>query len=209
VAEANLARAKTLLAYTEIRAPYNGIVTQRHVDTGHYIQPAAAGSQPLVVVCHADRVRVFVDIPELEAAMVDKNDKATITLQALSGQEFHGNVTRTSWDLDPANRSLRTEVDLPNPELVLRPGMFATVSLLLAERADVLTLPATAVLRGKDGAYCCQVVSGKVQHTPLVVGLRSGKEIEVLSGLSGEETVVLLRADSLENGQSVEVLSAP
>lgn len=206
VAEANLARAKTLLAYTEIRAPYDAIITRRNVDTGHYMQPAASGSQPLLVLCRADVVRIFVDVPEMEAAMVDKTDPVQVTLQALGGKQVQGKVTRTSWDLDPANRSLRTEIDLPNSDLALRPGMYATASILLAERDEVLTLPVTAVVRNGADAYCCQVVSGHIQRTPLVVGLRSGKEIEILSGLSGDETVVLLRADTLQDGQPVEVL---
>jgi membrane fusion protein (multidrug efflux system) len=115
-------------------------------------------------------------------------------------------VTRTSWDLNPANRSLRTEIDLPNPDLRLRPGMFVTVSILLAERAEVLTLPVTAIVRDGPDNFCCQVISGRIQRTPLILGLRSGKEVEVLSGLLGDETVVLVRADTLKDNQLVEVL---
>jgi RND family efflux transporter MFP subunit len=210
VAEANLARTRTLLAYTDIRAPYDAIVTRRHVDTGHFVQPAAAGgSQPLLVLCRADVVRIFVDVPELEAPMVDRGDTAHVTLQSLGGNEIPGKVTRTSWDLDPANRSLRVEIDLANEDLVLRPGMYATANILLAERADVLTLPATAVVRDGKDTLCCQVVSGRIQRTPIELGLRSGKEVEVLSGLGGNETVVLLRADTLQDGQPVEVLPQP
>ena len=118
-------------------------------------------------------------------------------------------VTRTSWDLDPANRSLRTEIDIENPDLLLRPGMFATVTILLAERADVLTLPVTAIVRDGQDSFCCQVVSSRIQRTPLILGLRSGKEIEVLSGLAGDESVVLLRADALKDGEPVETASSP
>ena len=208
VAEANLARAKTLLAYTEIRAPYDAIITRRHVDTGHYVQPAAAGSQPLLVLCRAEVVRIFVDVPELEAAMVDRDDPVQVTLQALGGKTVQGKVTRTTWDLEPSNRSLRTEIDLQNTDLQLRPGMFATATILLAERDEVITLPITAVVRNGADAYCCQVVSSRIQRTPLVLGLRSGKEIEILSGLSGDEMVVLLRPETLQDGQAVEILPA-
>jgi RND family efflux transporter MFP subunit len=206
VAEANLARTKTLLSYTQIRAPYDGIITRRNVDTGHYVQPAAGSSQPLLVVCRADTVRIFVDVPELEAGMVNKDDAALINLQAIGGKEVQGKVTRTSWDLNPANRSLRTEIDVENPELLLRPGMFASVNILLEERSDALTLPVTAIVRDATGDYCCQVVSGRIQRMPLVLGLRVGKEIEVLSGLQGTEDVVLLRADALKDGEPVELL---
>jgi RND family efflux transporter MFP subunit len=209
VAEANLARAKTLLAYADIRAPYDGIVTRRHAVTGDYVQPATGGdSQPLLVVCRADVVRTFVDVPELEAAMVDKGDAALVTLQALGGMEVVGKVTRTSWDLEPTNRSLRVEIDLPNEDLLLRPGMYALSSILLGERTDVLTLPVTAVVREGKETFCCLVIEGHIQRTPIELGLRSGKEVEVVSGLKGDETVVLLRPESFKEGEAVELLPA-
>ena len=206
VAEANLAQAKTMLAYTEIRAPFDGIITRRGVDTGHYVQPPTAGGKPLFVVCHAKVVRMFVDIPEMETGLIDVGDTATIQLQALGGGELPAKITRTSWDLDPANRSLRVEIDLPNPEGRLRPGMYATANILLAERPDALVLPATAIVREGRQTFCCLVVDGQIRRTPIELGLRSGPEVEVLSGLSGNETVVLVRADALVDGQPVEVL---
>jgi RND family efflux transporter MFP subunit len=206
VAEANLAQAKTMVDYTEIRAPYDGVVTRRFVDTGHYVQPAMANSQPLLTVCHADTLRVFVDGPEMETALVDVGDAALIQLQSLGGLEVPAKVTRTGWDLDRTNRSLTVEIDVPNEQGRLRPGMYATASILLDERADVLVLPVTAVVRQGKQAHCCQVVGGKIRFTPIELGLRSGNELEILSGLKGDETVVLQRADTLAEGQSVEVL---
>jgi RND family efflux transporter MFP subunit len=207
VAEANLARAKTLLAYTEIRAPYDGIVTRRRAVTGDYVQPGAGpANQSLVVVCRADMVRIFVDVPELDAALVDKGDAVTVALQALGGKEAPAAVTRTSWDLDPANRSLRVEIDLPNEGLLLRPGMYATANIVLEERTDVLTLPATAIVREGKNTYCCQVVNTRIQRTPIELGLRSGKDYEVVSGLRGDETVVQARAENLKEGEPVDVL---
>jgi RND family efflux transporter MFP subunit len=208
VAEANLKKAQTLLDYSEIRAPYSGIITRRFVDTGHYVQPAAAGSQPLMVVCHADVVRVFVDVPEMETPLVNTGDAATIQLQSLGAFEVRGEVTRTSWDLDPANRSLRVEIDVPNEQGRLRPGMYATASVLLEERDDVLVLPVAAIVRQGGEAHCCQVINNRIQHTPVKLGLRSGNEIEIVSGLKGTEVVVMLRADTLKAGQPVEILPA-
>jgi HlyD family secretion protein len=207
VAESNLAQAQTMLNYAQIKAPFDGIVTRRNIDTGHYVQSShGSGSQPLLVVCQADVVRVFVDVPEMEAAMVNIGDTAIIRLQALQGQEVPGQVTRTSWDLEPSNRSLRTEIDIPNQQGALRPGMFATASILLDERKDVLALPVAAVVRQGKDCFCCLVKSGKVHRTPITLGLRSGADVEVLSGLSSNDTVVLIRADSLKDGQPVEVL---
>lgn len=206
VAQADLARAKTMLAYTEIRAPFTGVITRREVDTGHYVQPTQTG-RPLLVITRCDSVRVFTDVPELEAAMVDPGDPATLRVQALPGRQFEGTITRTSWSLDAANRSLQAEIDLPNPEGLLRPGMYATARILLDERAEVLTLPEAALVRDADQTVSCYCVrGGKAVRTPVTLGLANNDEFEVVSGLQGDEIVVLAHAESLEDGQPVAVL---
>jgi HlyD family secretion protein len=207
VAQADLARAQTMLGYAEIKAPFDGIVTQRNVDTRHFVHPTNGASKPLVVVARNDQVRVFVDVPESEAALIDcgeKGDAATVRVQALADREFEAVVTRSSWSLDPRNRSLRVEIDIDNPEGVLRPGMYATAHILLDERADALTLPVTAVLREGLETFCCCVESGKIAHRKIALGLRSGADVEILSGLDAGDTVVLARGESLQPGQAVE-----
>jgi len=210
VAAANLARAKTMLAYTEIRAPFKGTVTQRNVDTGHYVHPTTGGSgEPLLVISQTDKVRVFVDVPEMESPLVDagaKPDKAVVRVQSLGGKSIDGTITRTSQSLDEANRSLRAEVDLPNVNGILLPGMYAKVEIVLDKRADVLTLPVTAIIREGSATYCCCVESGKIERKSIEIGLRSGSEVEILSGIDADQVVVLARADSLKEGQSVEVI---
>ncbi|MCO6455110.1 MAG: efflux RND transporter periplasmic adaptor subunit [Pirellulaceae bacterium] len=209
VAAANLKQAQTLLAYTEIKAPFDGMVTQRGVDTGHYVQPASgAMAQPLLVVASWDRVRVSVDVPELEAPLVETGDPAVVRVQSLRQPELEAEVARTSWSLHSANRSLRAEIDLANEKGQLRPGMYAMVTIQLDERNDVLVLPITAIVQDGEGAHCCRVESGQVQFQPVELGLRSGNEVEILSGLSGGEAVVLAQASSLRPGQPVEVIAA-
>jgi RND family efflux transporter MFP subunit len=205
VAQANLARASTLLSYTEIKSPFDGVVTRRDVDTGHFVGTPGASSQPLLVVCKTDRVRIFVDVPELEAEWVGIGDPAIVTVQALGGRTFDAKVTRLAWSLDPSNRSLRTEVDVPNENGPLRPGMFATVTITLERRADVLTLPAVAVVREGAEAFCCVVTDGKIERRKVELGLRSGPEVEVRSGISADQPVVLVGAAGLKPGQVVEV----
>ena len=209
VAEANLARAATMLAYTEIKAPYDGVITARNIDTGHYVQPAAAGTTPLLVIASMQRVRIFIDIPEVEAGWVDSGehgDSVTIRVPALAGREFTCPVTRTSWALDDKNRSLRSEIDCDNPDGALRPGMYASASILLEERNDVLTLPATAVVRTDEGAYCCVVRQNKAVHTPVETGLRTDEGVEIVSGLAPDAIVVLSGVAALSDGAAVEVI---
>ena len=213
VAAANLAHTKTMLAYAEIKAPFNGVVTQRNVDTGHYVHPITGGAtQPLLVIAQTEQVRVFVDVPEMEAPLVDAGDKpdsAIVRVQSLGEKGIDGKVTRTSWSLDKANRSLRAEIDLPNTDGKLRPGMYAKVDILLDQRDNVLTLPATAIVRDGSATYCCIVESGKIDRKKIELGLRSGADVEVRSGLDADKLVVLARADSLIQGQPVQVIATP
>lgn len=210
VSQADLARAKTMLGYTEIKAPYDGTVTRRMVDTGHYVFPAnGATNQPLMVVARTDIVRIFVDVPELEAARVDAGDPAVVRVQALEEKKFEAQVVRTSWTLLESNHTLRAEIDIPNPAGLLRPGMYATVTIRLAESASALTVPASAVVREGSDAYCMCIESGMIERRPVQLGLRSGGDIQVLSGLDADQLVVLKQPEALRPGQAVQVAPPP
>lgn len=214
VAQANVSQAETMLGYTQLVAPFDGIVTNRNADTGHYVQPAnVSGSQPLLTVSSSGKIRVFVDVPELEASLVtigsgddQTGDSATIRSQSLKDVVIEGRVTRSSWSLDAMNRSLTVEIDLPNEDDALLPGSYATVSILLEERDDVLTLPITAIVRDGQGTRCCVLVDGKIEFRPIKLGLHSGPDVEITSGLDGSEKVVMKEAASLTAGQNVEII---
>ncbi len=212
VAQAEKDQAQTMLEYTEIKAPFDGVVTRRNVNTRHYVHPASGGmTKPLLVVAQTKTVRIFVDVPELEAPLVDggeRGDKAVIRVQSLRNREFGALVTRTSWSLDTVNRSLCTEIDIENKDGLLRPGMYATADILLERRENVLTLPASALVREGREAYVCCVESGTVRRVPVKLGLQSGEDVEILEGLAENQAVVLARANSLTDGQPVEVLQA-
>jgi HlyD family secretion protein len=211
VALANLARTKTMLGYAEIKAPFNGVVTRRNVDTGHYVHPVTGGTtEPLVVIARTDKVRVYVDVPEMQAPLVDageKADTAVVHVQSLGKNGIDGSVTRTSWSLDKSNRSLKAEIDLPNPGGTLRPGMYSKVDILLDQRNDILTLPITAIVREGSETYCCVVESGKIDRKPIELGLRSGNEVEVSAGLTADQIIVLTRGETLKQGQPVEIIT--
>jgi RND family efflux transporter MFP subunit len=209
VAKADLAHAQTMLAYTQIKSPYDGTVTRRDVDTGHFVQPASGdASKPLMVVDHSDKVRIFVNVPEMEAPYVDAGDPAKIRVQALTASEFDAAVVRTGWSLQESNRSLRAEIDVPNPDGIMRPGMYATATITLAERENALVLPATAIVRDAAGTACMTVDDGKIVRRPVELGLRSGSEIEILSGIGENQMIVLKQPEALKPGQYVIVAPA-
>ena len=207
VAEADLAKAKTMIGYAELRAPFSGVVTQRAVDKGQFVGGEAA--KPLLVVDRTDKLRVVVDVPELDAPLVtvgENGDVVTLKVQSLGGREFMGKVSRTGWSYDEANHSLRTEIDIANTDGVLRSGMYASASILLEQRGDVLTLPLAAIVREGNGVFCCLVVEGKIERKQLELGLRSGDDVEIVSGLNATDNVVLARAAGLRVGQEVSLI---
>ncbi len=214
VAQSDIDQAETMLTYTKLIAPFDGFVTSRHVDAGHYVQPAGANNaQPLMTVSNVSKVRVFVNIPESEAAWVNagfgdasSGDPVTILSPSLPAGKIESRVTRTSLQVDPQSRSLSAEIDLDNSDLILLPGAFVTTKMLLEQRENVLTLPTGAIVKDADGTKCCVVIDGKVQHRAIELGLRVGDDVEVKSGLDGSETVVLVRAASLQVGQRVEII---
>ena len=220
-AEADRKQTAALLGYTKIKAPFDGVVTRRNVDTGWLVQ-APAGSAPpapLFVLARTDVVRVFLDVPEADAAQVHDGMEAHVRVQALQDQEFTGQVTRSSFVLDNQARTLHTEIDLPNADGRLRPGLYA-VARLTVERAGALTLPASAVRTEDDQPSVMLVKDGKAVRTPVKLGARQGRRLEVLKlqthppqqgepaawdDFTGSEEVVATSPASLTDGQAVRV----
>lgn len=220
VAKADRDHVETLLQYTRVRAPFDGVVTRRSINTGDFVQPSAASKgESLFVVEKIKPVRVFINVPELEAVWVRDGDVALLRVQSLQGQQFKGTVTRASKSLHPQNRTLRTEIDLPNDDGKLLPGMFVDATII-AEHKNVWALPATAVLAQGEQSYCYRVENGKALRTPIQVGLRGSGWVEVVKkqtkpakadeevhweDFSGSEAIVHTDPGSLSDGQTVNV----
>jgi HlyD family secretion protein len=204
VATANIEQVEAMRTYLTLKAPFMGIVTERRVDPGHFVQPASADSQPLLVVARTDKMRVIVPVPESEASYVDIGDPVAIEIPSLRNAEFTGQVTRTSLSLGAGSRALDVIIDLDNADGRLRPGMYATARVTLQEQKDVLTLPGAAVVRQGKDAFCYRLVEGKATKSPLQLGFRVGDDFEIASGLSDSDTVILNKAAALKDGQAVE-----
>ena len=199
-------RIEALMDYARIKSPYDGIVTERFVDPGNLIQNAAASraSAPIVTVMDMDRIRVFVDVPEPDVAEVDRGDPVELEFDALAGKIFRGAVTRFEFALNPGTRTMKVEIDLPNPQHIIRPGMYGRATLRLAEQAEALFLPAESVRADAEGnKFVLVVQDGRVRKVAVETGLDDGKGIQV-QGLHGSEQVVLASPGALEEGAIVE-----
>jgi len=213
VAEAEAARLRSLLEYRHLRAPFSGVVTKRTVDTGHFVQPVGAGrNEALFTVVRTDVVRVPVDIPEADAALVTKGAKATVIVAALRGAEFSGQVKRTAEALDPGSRTLRVEIDLPNPDRRLRSGQYV-YARITAEMPPAWVLPADAVVKHADQTVCFIYRDGKAIRVPIQPGRTDGTWTEVFKrqragtweDWTGQEEVLSGPAGTLVDGQAVDV----
>ena len=218
-AKANRDYAKTMLQYAEIRAPYDGVVTQRNVNTGDFVQPAANGpkGQPLFVVNQIDPVRVFVNVPGDDASWIKDGDPVSLRLQGAGGELIQGKVTRNARSLNPQARTLRTEIDLPNPQGRLLPGMYVQATIAV-QHEYAWTLPASALVTEGNQVFCYRVEHGKAVRTPLQVGLSGNGLVEVLmkqtspsspgeeahwEAITGDEKIVANGTATLTNGQAV------
>jgi RND family efflux transporter MFP subunit len=139
VAKAQLQRTETLLNYANIVAPFSGTITARFVDPGAFISQGTNGTQqntPVVTLMDFHRLRIQVPVPEDISVSIRKGTKADITAQALPGREFHESVTRISYALDPAAKTMLAEIEMDNPGDVLRPGMYVEVRFTLDHRTS-------------------------------------------------------------------------
>jgi RND family efflux transporter MFP subunit len=194
VAAASVEKIKTLLAYTRIVAPFDGVVARRLVNRGDLVHAATAtrttpSAGSLFTVQRIDTIRVFCDVPENEVPHLRIGDPAIVKPAGFDGKPFTGTVTRFSLRLDPETRNMRTEIDLSNPDERLYPGTYAEVWLEMNRRPDALTVPAAAVGSDGDGNFVYTVTDNRITRLAVNTGLTDNGRIEVTAGLSEESRV--------------------
>ena len=191
LAAATVERTKALLSYTQIVAPFDGVVARRLVNRGDLVQPPTGTlMKPLFTVQRIDTIRVFCDVPENDVPYLHVGDPAIVKPSGFDGTPFIGKVTRFSLRLDPETRNMPTEIDLPNPDERLYPGMYATVSLEMNRHPDALTVPAAAVGSDGDGSFVDTITDNRITRLAIKTGLTDNGRIEVTAGLPEETPVV-------------------
>lgn len=208
--EAAKQRLQTLLGFAEIRAPFDGIVTDRFVDPGALLQAATSSDsvQKIVAVAKVDKVRVAIDVPESEAPHVRASGDATVVIDAMPGKQFQGSISRFSRSLNPATRTMRAEIDLPNPDGVLLPGMFGRATLTLAIRAGAVTVPAEALHAEGERSFVYEVIGGRARRVDVETAPGDGIDIEITGGLNGSERVIVAAREPLSDGTAVNPVEA-
>jgi multidrug efflux system membrane fusion protein len=206
-ANANVRRLEQLESFKHIYAPFSGVITTRNTDVASLVNAGNGGpTQQLFVIAQIDPIRIYVNVPEVDSPSIHKGVKVDIEVPALVGDHFTGSVVRTADVIDPATRTLNTEIDVPNSKGQLLPGSYAQVHLALKQQVQRLTVPSNALLFRAEGPRAAVVGAGrKIQLRPVAIGRDFGNTIEILSGLEQSDAVVISPSDSLENGQEVRI----
>jgi RND family efflux transporter MFP subunit len=202
--EAQLLVLRQQKAYQQVVAPFDGVVTRRNVDVGTLVQADATSGTFLFTLDHSDVVRIQLFVPQDAAIGVKPGVAAIVRVPEMPDRTFSGTVTRIADALDPATRTLLTEIDLPNPNGELAPGMYCTVELKVPRKTPSLIVPAGAIVFDADGLHVLVVENGIV-HSRKITEVRDlGTEIEVSDGVNPGEQVVLTPPVDLGDGAKVQ-----
>ena len=205
-ATANRERVQALLDYTRITAPFDGVVTARYADTGAMLAAGTSSEQqalPLVKLSQNGLLRLDIPVPETDVPNVSLGKKVSVGVPALN-RTFEGTVARFTDKVDSGTRTMMTEVDVANAKLEIVPGMYAYVSFPVIERKNALAVPIQAVSRELDKAVVYRVNSdGRIEILPVSLGIETRNRIEIVSGLSEGERVVVGNTSQLRQGEVV------
>src|SRR5438067_8232968 len=201
---------RQLVSFGKMVAPFTGTITRRLVNAGTLVNAGAGtNAAALFEIVSTDPMLAYVDVPQAFAPSVRVGADAKVSLKNFPGRPFAGKVTRTAGALDPASRTLRTEVDISNPKGELLAGMFVDVSLDVAVTHQVVRVPSSAIIADSRGVHVAVVDgSGKVHLVAVTTGLDNGTNIELVAGLSGGEQVIAAPPGGVTDGMQVEPVSA-
>jgi RND family efflux transporter MFP subunit len=206
VAKANEEHYSALGNYARIVAPYDGVVTWRFSDTGSLVQAGTSNTSglPVVTVAQVNVLRLRIPVPESLASKVRIGDSADVHVQA-TGEHFTGKVARFTDSLDTSTRTMQVEIDVPNPNFHLQPGMYADVQLSANSRPNALTVPIQAIQRGESKTTVLVLdAQNRVQTRDVQVGVESSNNVEILGGLNEGERVIVGNLGSYQPGELVK-----
>lgn len=203
-AEANVKRLEQLVAFEKVTAPFDGVITGRNTDIGALINAGNGGAaQELFHMAALDKLRVFISVPQENSRAAIPGVTAELTFVEFPGRRFIGKITRTTNAIDTATRTLLTEVDIDNTSGTLLPGAYTEVHLKIPSGIPALIVPVTSLIFRSEGLRIGVVRDGKADLVRISLGRDYGTEIEVTSGISEHDAVIISPPDSLTSGEQV------
>ena len=208
-AQANVKRLEQLVSFEKIYAPFDGVLTARNTDIGQLIDSGSSGGtqRELFHMAAIDRLRVFVNVPQVYSHATRPGIKADLTLPEIAGRRFEGTLVRTADAIDPATRTLPVEVDVANSTGLLFPGAYTEVHFKIHSDKSTLIIPSASLVFRSEGLRVPVVVNGnRAALVPVVLGRDFGRTVEVLSGLPEDALIVSDPPDSLVDGEIVRIV---
>ena len=216
VARANVAAQENLLKtlrqdrnYALVTAPFNGVITQRNVDIGSLVQGNANTGTDMFTIMNDDVLRIQLYVPQDQAFGVAPGVEAVVRVPEMPGREFPGTVTRIADALQPDTRTLLTEIDVPNPDHALSPGVYCTVELKIPRKTPSLIVPSGAIIFNGDGISVAVVEGGVARIRSVTVVRDFGKSVEISAGVRDGDQVILNPPVDLVDGGKVQIRPSP
>jgi RND family efflux transporter MFP subunit len=205
--QANVKQLEALQSFEKIYAPFDGIITARNTDVGALVDSGSSGGvkTDLFHLSQVDRLRVYVNVPEEYSQATTSGLAAQLTLAEFPGTTFNGKLVRTSQALNFETRTLLAEIDVTNPTGQLLSGSYAEVHFKVPGKVSTYILPTETLLFRKEGLRVTVVKDNKAQLLPVTPGRDFGDNIEIISGLQGNESVIVSPPDSVVNGEKVQI----
>jgi RND family efflux transporter MFP subunit len=195
--------------YQSVVAPFDGVITQRNIDVGSLVQADATNGTFLFTLTHSDLMRIQLYVPQDEAFGVVPGVSAVVRVPEMPGREFPGAVTRIADALQPGSRTLLTEIDVPNPDHALTPGVYCTVELKIPRKTPSLIVPSEAIIFNREGLNVAVIEGGVARIRAVNVVRDFGTTVEVSAGVKDGDQVILNPPVNLTDGHKVEVRPAP
>ncbi len=207
-ARESLRSVTQLESYLEIRAPFDGMVTQRNLHPGALVGPASgqAGAQPIVQIESISRLRVVVPVPEPYAAGVREGQQVNFSVPTYPGRSFHAPVARISYDIDQKTRTMQVELDFRDGDAQITPGTFTSVEWPIRRTYATLFVPSTAVATDLQRTFVIRVRQGKAEWVDVKTGVTVNGKTEVFGDLQSGDIVVANASDSIRSGAAVSAL---
>jgi membrane fusion protein (multidrug efflux system) len=187
VARANYELATTRLNYARITAPFSGYITRRYLDPGAVI---TANNSTLFTLMDLDAMKIIVSVLEKDIPVLKLDKKATVTVDAYPGREFFGTVRRFSEAVDLSTRTMPVQIDIPNTEQLIKPGMFATVTIVVDEHRNAITVPTQALVKDENGYFLFAVNDNIAHRKDVRLGIEQNGRTEILAGLTSGDTII-------------------
>jgi len=205
--QANVKRLEELQAFEKIYAPFDGVITARNTDIGALIDSGSSGGTrtELFHIAQPDKLRVYVSVPQVYSQAAKPGLTADLVLSEFPGRVFPGTLVRTAESIDQSTRTLLVEIRVDNPTGTLLSGAYAEVHLKLPTATSAFILPVNTLLFRSEGLRVAAVTDGHAELKPITLGHDFGSEVEVVAGLTGNESIIANPPDSLVSGEEVRI----